>query len=86
MADHARNDGDFDGWLAVLEADTDAAVADWIAHCIWSLGDAPVVTNSEEGIERWYCGDPAELRRRIEAGLSGRSIASAGGDPLRLAI
>ena len=86
MAAHARNDGDLDGWLAILEADTDAAVADWIAHCIWSLGDGPVVTNTEDGIERWYCGDPAELRRRIEAGLSGRSIASAVGDPIRLVI
>ena len=85
LALHARNDGDLEGWLAVLEADTDADVGEWMAHCIWSLGDAPVVTNADDGVERWYCANSAELCRRLEAGLAGLPVAQGVVDPLRYA-
>ncbi|MCH2160937.1 MAG: hypothetical protein MK085_03590 [Phycisphaerales bacterium] len=86
LAEHARNDGDLDGWLAVLEADTDSDVANWIAHGIWALGDAPVVTSADEGVECWYCEDPRQLQDRIRAGLAGEPAIGGVADPLRLAI
>ena len=85
LAMHARHDGDLDGWLAVLAADTDTHVANWLAQCIWACGDAPVVSADGDGVESWYCADPAGLKERLEAGLAGNRMIDAAADPLRLA-